>query len=92
MCFCGLLSYIPLPVQDVIPADRMAAVAHLPGIEKLLRCMLVRDPARRATLADISRRQAFHSSCCLHQCSVYTTLPCPWSSASAAQSAIMRLM
>ncbi len=31
-------------------------MAHLPGVEKLLRCMLVRDPARRATLADISRR------------------------------------
>ena len=45
-----------VPAQDVVPADRMAAVAHLPGIEKLLRCMLVRDPARRATLADVSRR------------------------------------
>ena len=44
----------------------MAAVAHLPGIEKLLRCMLVRDPARRATLADISRRQAIHLTYHLH--------------------------
>ena len=45
-------------VQDIIPADRIATVAHLPGIEKLLRCMLVRDPVRRATLADVSRRHA----------------------------------
>ena len=50
------------PLQDIIPADRMAAVAHLPGIEKLLRCMLVRDPARRATLGDISRRCASYAS------------------------------
>ena len=85
---CGSLSYIPLPVQDVIPADRMAAVAHLPGIEKLLRCMLVRDPARRATLADISRRQASHSNCYLRRCSIDVTLPRPQSSASAAQSAV----
>ena len=48
-------------MQDIIPAERMAAVVHLPGVEKLLRCMLVRDPARRATLADVSRRRVPNS-------------------------------
>ena len=67
-------------------------MAHLPGIEKLLRCMLVRDPARRATLADISRRQAFHSTCYPHQCSIEVTSPRSRSSASAAQSAVMKMM
>ena len=51
-------------------------MAHLPGIEKLLRCMLVREPARRATLADISRRRAFHSS--FYQLCINALIPlCP---------------
>lgn len=42
--------------QELIPQERLKAVADLPGVVELLQYMLVRDPCRRPSLADVAVR------------------------------------
>jgi len=42
--------------SSVIPPEREAAVAHLPGLVPLLELMLTRDVRRRPTIPDVLRR------------------------------------
>ncbi|BDA44756.1 probable serine/threonine-protein kinase par-1 at C-terminar half [Coccomyxa sp. Obi] len=44
------------PGQELIPPERLKAVAHLPGVVELLEYMLVRDPCRRPSLSDVALR------------------------------------
>ncbi|CAL8469507.1 g9048 [Coccomyxa elongata] len=44
------------PGQELIPSERLKAVAHLPGVVELLEYMLVRDPCRRPSLSDVALR------------------------------------
>ncbi len=43
-------------LQELIPLERLKAVAHLPGVVELLEYMLVRDPCRRPSLSDVALR------------------------------------
>lgn len=42
--------------QELIPLERLEAVADLPGIVELLQYMLVREPCHRPSLADVAER------------------------------------
>ena len=46
----------------------MAAVAGLPGMPELLRYILVRDPSRRPSLADVAHRRAHPPALTLLRC------------------------
>jgi hypothetical protein len=47
-------------MQELIPPERLEAVAGLPGVVELLEFILVRDPSLRPSLADVADRCAPH--------------------------------
>ena len=69
--------------QELIAPERMAAVSGLPGVPDLLHYVLVRDPRRRPSLADVAHRCA----CCSHW---QLPLPCSvWLAAEGKSATIM---
>jgi hypothetical protein len=48
---------------DLIPPERAEPLAGLPAVESLLRYMLVREPERRPTLADVAARWGLWRRC-----------------------------
>ncbi|KAI8112526.1 hypothetical protein M9434_003849 [Picochlorum sp. BPE23] len=51
-----LAARVTRPDSQLIPDDRLKMIADLPGVEDMLRFMLVRDPKMRPTLPDVLNR------------------------------------
>lgn len=51
-----LAARVTRPGSQLIPDDRLKMIADLPGVEDMLRFMLVRDPKMRPTLPDVLNR------------------------------------